>query len=168
MLLSIAKPRLVTKRRKSDMSVICDMFENRWAFGSVFSDSGVFICAAYSATWILAETWKDVERRKWNTHATIEFNDQEAMLGLPIEVESNIDHKRERIMEIRDEKFWARSWNVGEVRNFIEALLPTNHAELDQDPEIQELFKELSEAMGEEEVRRAISWPAVLLLATKK
>ncbi|KAK6079333.1 methyltransferase type 11 domain-containing protein [Seiridium cupressi] len=115
-----------------------------------------------------AETWKDVERRKWNTHTKIEFNDQEAMLGLPIEVASNIDHKRERIMEIRDEKFWARSWNVGEVCNFIEALLPTNHAELDQDPEIQGRFEELSEAMGGEEARRAISWPAVLLLATKK
>ncbi|KAM7216515.1 S-adenosyl-L-methionine-dependent methyltransferase [Rhypophila decipiens] len=114
------------------------------------------------------EVWKDVERRKWNSHKVMEFNDEEAMVGLKIEKRSKVDHEREKVVELRDDGFWAERWDVGQVCDFIAALLPTNHAERDKDPEIQELIQGLEDAMGGKGAKRAIGWPVVLLLATRR
>lgn len=113
------------------------------------------------------ETWKDVQRLKWNMHVPMEFNDQEAMPDLPIETSSNVDYENEKIVEIKDETFWAEPWDVTEVRNFIEAILPMNQSLLDED-EVQTALKELEKAMGGPGVKRAVSWPVVLLLAAKR
>ena len=113
-----------------------------------------------------ASVWKNVERRKWNTvGAKMEFND--ALPNAPIDLSSAVDPSREKVTELRDEKLWAEKWNVSEVGKFIEAILPTNHAELDQDPELRALFEELTKAMGGKDAKREIGWPVVLLLATR-
>lgn len=119
------------------------------------------------------ETWRDVERHKWNTAsggpggANMEFND--ALPGVPIDRPSRVDLGREKVTHVRDAAFWAERWDAGEVRNFIRALLPTaGHAQLDQDPALRGLFDELAEAMGGEGAKRQIGWPVVLLLATRK
>ncbi|KAK8001055.1 hypothetical protein PG991_013277 [Apiospora marii] len=129
------------------------------------------IASELDAVGFPASTWRDVERRKWNTASggggKMEFND--ALPDVPIDRPSRVDPSREQTTHIRDATFWAERWDVGQVRNFVQALLPTaGHAQLDQDPELRGLFAELTEAMGGESAKRQIAWPVVLLLATRK
>ncbi|KAK2598187.1 hypothetical protein QQS21_005664 [Conoideocrella luteorostrata] len=115
-----------------------------------------------------ADTWKHIERRKWNKHAVMGFNDENAMLGLGIDIISNVDQEREKVVEIEDDGFWAENWDVDQIRNFIRAVILSDIAAIEEEPEIQELFDKLTDAMGGKGTKRAIGWPVVLLLASKK
>lgn len=115
-----------------------------------------------------ADTWSNVERHKWNMHAKMVFSDQEAMPDMPIVASSKVDETQEKVIQHKDEKFWGESWDATQVHNFIKAIIPVNQDELEEDPEIKKLVAELQEAMGGEGSKRSISWPVILLLATKK
>lgn len=67
-----------------------------------------------------------------------------------------------------DETFWAESWDVGEVRRFIEVNLPSFWESHGEDPEVEAWYNELGEAMGGKGTKRKIAWPVVLLLASRR
>ena len=115
-----------------------------------------------------AETWTDVERHKWNMHAKMVFSDQEAMPEMPIVASSKVDEGRETTIQHTDKGFWAQRWDATQVHNFIKAIIPVNQAELEGDPEIQKLVGRLEAAMGGAGAKRTVSWPVILLLATRR
>lgn len=116
-----------------------------------------------------ADAWEDVQRHKWNPHGRICFYDDEAC-DFPIEgtVRSEVPAKDEKVVEMVDETFWAESWDVGEVRRFIEVNLPSFREAHGEDPEVEAWYAELGEAMGGKDMKRKIAWPVVLLLASRK
>ncbi|KAK8046010.1 hypothetical protein PG996_014074 [Apiospora saccharicola] len=142
------------------------------AFREGWKAAADVIASELDAVAFPSETWRDVERRKWNTASgggggVMEFHGD--LPGIPIRRPSRVDPEREKTTHIRDETFWAERWDVGQVRDFVRALLPAaGQAQLDEDPELQGMFAELAEAMGGQGAKRQIGWPVVLLLATRK
>lgn len=112
-----------------------------------------------------ADSWEDVQRFKWNTGASLVFYDKEAC-DFPVEP-SSVVTEDEKVSEISDEDFWGESWDLSEVRRFIEANVPGIYTN-QKDPEVEAWYEELGSAMGGTEVKRKIAWPVVLLLATRK
>lgn len=113
-----------------------------------------------------ADKWTDVERHKWNVHGKMTFYDEDAC-DFTFDVPSRITAS-ERVTENRDDELWAEMWNASEVKRFIDANLPSFKHELNEDAEVDGLYQELEKAMGGREAKRRISWPVVLLLATRK
>lgn len=112
-----------------------------------------------------AESWKDVQRYKWNTGAKLVFYDKEAC-GFPIEPSSVITED-EKVSEISDEDLWAEYWDLSEVRRFIEVNVPGIYTK-DKDSKVEAWYDELGLAMGDKDAKRKIAWPVVSLLATRK
>ncbi|KAJ7047034.1 S-adenosyl-L-methionine-dependent methyltransferase [Mycena alexandri] len=116
-----------------------------------------------------AAQWESVERWKWNTHALMCFYDPEVACDIPVERISYIDAARELVVEERDTNFWAARWDVAAVRRFLDVALPGFKAILETaEPEFGALFSQLEAAMGGPSAIHDITWPVVLILATRK
>lgn len=114
-----------------------------------------------------ADTWKDVQRFKWNTHGTLPFFGKESC-GFDIEPVSNIA-EGDNVVVQEDPEFWANEWDVAALRSYFAVLFPDfKEATGEGDAEIDGLFGELTEIMGGEGVVRRFTWPCVLLLATRR
>lgn len=115
-----------------------------------------------------AETWRDVYRFKWNPHLPLSVVGPNAC-DYPIEPSSCIDPEREKVVEAKDPHFWEEVWDISEVRRFVECLLP-NIEELKSKgvyDHVEAKYKELEEAMGGANAKKEITWPVVLILATR-
>ena len=113
------------------------------------------------------ETWKDVQRIKWNTHSTLPFFGNDAC-GWDIEPVSNVK-EGEKVVVKEDPDFWMDRWDVAALKAYFSVLFPGfREAVGDGDEGIDRLFKELGEVMGSERVVRQFTWPCVLLLATRR
>ena len=161
---------------KQKCQAIYDKIVNK-LFGSIIKGGGPMKTAQWkSTTDVMASwfdnvqfpehTWEDVERYKWNTYGKMTFYDEEAC-DFQIDITSEIGEK-EKVVEIADDTFWAEHWSVHEVKRFVEVNLPSFQQDLTRDPQIEEWYEELADAMGGSDVKRTIAWPVVLLLATKR
>ncbi|KAL4940982.1 hypothetical protein BDV06DRAFT_223584 [Aspergillus oleicola] len=115
-----------------------------------------------------ATTWRDVYRHKWNPHLPLSVIGQNAC-NYPIEPGSVIDETREEVVEEVDSHFWAESWDISEVRRFVECLLP-NIEELKGKgllDHVEEKYAALEQEMGGAGAKREITWPVCLILATR-
>ena len=118
---------------------------------------------------LLPDIWRDIYRYKWNAHLPMPVIGPNAF-DFAVEPSSNVDVEREKVIKQEDAKFWAESWDVGEVRRFVECLIP---AFQDQKAKghylhIEPRYLELEQAMGGKHAKRAFTWPVVLILATRK
>ncbi|KAL8921018.1 MAG: hypothetical protein Q9208_005909 [Pyrenodesmia sp. 3 TL-2023] len=115
------------------------------------------------------DLWHDIYRYKWNPHLRMPVSGPNAC-DYPIEATSNIDAERETVIEQEDPHFWAESWNVDEVRRFVECLIPI-FAEKKAQGEYEHIepkYLALERAMGGKDAKRMFTWPVVLILATRK
>ncbi|KAI4159116.1 MAG: hypothetical protein L6R39_000415 [Caloplaca ligustica] len=115
------------------------------------------------------DIWRDVYRHKWNPHLPMPVSGPNAC-DYPIEPSSNINAETEKVVEEDDPQFWAESWDVGEVRRFVECLIPI-FEEKKANGEYQHIeprYQALERAMGGKDAKRAFTWPVVLILATRK
>lgn len=115
-----------------------------------------------------ATTWRDVHRYKWNSHLPLSVVGPNAC-NYTIETESRIDPTRETVIEENDPSFWQESWNIKELRRFVEALLPNIDQLKAQGllAHVEPKYKELESCMGGPSEKKSISWPVVLILATR-
>ena len=111
------------------------------------------------------DVWRDVERRKWNSNRAMPFYGPEAC-DLEIELSSAIGPE-EKVVETEDASFWERRWDMAGAKQFVIANLPT-FDEKDLDERVRSKYQELEQAMGGEGSVRKITWPVVLILASKK
>ena len=113
------------------------------------------------------DTWKDVQRIKWNTHSTLPFFGKEAC-GWDIEPVSNVK-EGENVIVKEDPDFWMNMWDLAALKAYFSVLFPGFREAIGEgDEEIDRLFKELGEVMGGDGVTRQFTWPCVLLLATRR
>lgn len=115
------------------------------------------------------DVWRDVYRYKWNPDLPMAVIGPNAC-DFPIETSSVVNEETEKVVKEDDPQFWAESWDVKEVRRFIECLFP-NFPELKAQGHYQHVepkYQELEQAMGGKDAKRAFKWPVVLLLATRK
>lgn len=113
--------------------------------------------------------WRDIQRYKWNPHLLMPVIGPDAC-DYPFETSSNVDEKTEKVVKEEDMQFWAESWDVGEVRRFVECLIPSFEEQKAKGvyQHIDPKYQELERAMGGKDAKRAFTWPVVLILATKK
>ena len=115
------------------------------------------------------DVWRDIYRYKWNPHLPMCLVGPNAC-DFPMEATSNVDQETEKVVEEENPQFWAESWDVGEVRRFIECLIPSFEAQKAKGyyQHIEPRYLELQRAMGGKDAKRAFTWPVVLILATRK
>ena len=112
-------------------------------------------------------TWTDVRRIKWNPHATLPFFGAEAC-GFDIDVVSHVQ-AGERTEERVDPEWWRNDWDLAELKRYFGVLFPDFKQALGKgDTGIDALFNDLGEKMGGEGVMCQFTWPAVLVLATRR
>ena len=116
-----------------------------------------------------SDTWRDIYRYKWNPHLPMPVIGPNAC-DYPIESSSRVDEGREKVVKIDDMQFWPESWDVSEVRRFVECLIPSFEEQKAKGvyAHIEPKYEELARAMGGKDAKRAFTWPVVLILATRK
>lgn len=110
--------------------------------------------------------WCDVKRLKWNYDKPLGFLSDED-LGFKTEWENRIADD-EAVEERVDRDFWAKEdCSIDWIKGFVSNMLPCLPNE-EIDAQLDVLYGELEEAMGEKNTRNKVCWPVVLLLATKQ
>lgn len=112
------------------------------------------------------ERWQDVRRHKWNTGARLSFFTPN-ICDFPVEPVSSVG-KYDVVTEEQNPNFWQVSWDVEKLRSFVRASFPKPSELLGPDDKMDEMFKQLADAMGGPDVKVKLSWPAVLILASKR
>ena len=115
------------------------------------------------------DIWGDVYRYKWNSHLPLPVIGPDAY-DFTVETSSNVDQNTEKVVKVEDPHFWAESWDVEEVRRFVECLIPSFEEQKAKGyyQHIEAKYLDLERAMGGKEAKRAFTWPVVLILATRK
>lgn len=113
------------------------------------------------------EDWMDVERIKWNHDKPLSFMPEEYF---DFEVGyKNAVTPDEKVKEHVDRDFWAKEQcGVDWVEGFIDAQFPWKSINDEVGAQLKPMYKDLEEAMGGTGSKTKISWPVVLLLATRK
>ena len=111
--------------------------------------------------------WKDVRRIKWNPDATLAFFEDEAC-GFEVKRVSRVREVERREDRI-DRGWWKNEWSVKDLERYFRVLFPGFKAAVgDGDKAIDELFLQLHEKMGGKNHVHKFTWPAVLVMATRK
>lgn len=159
-----------TARRQSLLDCIIDHH-----FGAVIQGQGPAHRAGWKraadgmASWLdyipfAAQDWTAVERRKWNsTWTNMGFFSPRAC-DFPVQPVSRVG-ATETLHEIEDRQLWRKNWTVAELKAFVEYIFPFCH--LDREP-VQPLWERLQAEMGGVHAKQAFSWPAVLILASRR
>lgn len=113
---------------------------------------------------LTSDVWRDVERRTWNAKHAMPFYGPE-VCDFEITRSSAIK-EAEKVVEKQEAGFWERRWNPAGVKRFVLANMPTFDAD-QQDERVESKYQELAQAMGGETAIRSITWPVVLILASK-
>lgn len=115
------------------------------------------------------DVWRDIYRYKWNAHLPMPVVGPNAC-DFAIEPTSSLDETTEKVVMQEDPQFWAESWHVGEVRRFVECLIPSFEDLKAKGlyTHIEPKYQELERAMGGTNAKRAFTWPVILILATRK
>lgn len=105
--------------------------------------------------------WQSVKRMKWNNDRELSFID---MAEYDFEVKYEDMSKNDEVSEKKDRSFWAKQADFAWAKGFVDAQIPrTKDYETD---EVKEMFGKMKDEMGSKTYN--ISWPVVLILATKK
>ena len=114
------------------------------------------------------ETWKDVHRIKWNPQAILPFFGREAC-GFEVDLVSKVRTGEEKVEEREDPSWWRNDWNAEELKKYFSVLFPGFKEAIGEgDAEIETLFGELTGLMGGKNKKHPFTWPAVLIMATRK
>lgn len=110
--------------------------------------------------------WRDVEKVKWNGELKMPFYGP-AACGFEVEVVNRVDLGREKVDEVEDWGLWGEEWHSEGIKRFVTVNVPALGEERD-DEDVERLYKSLDLQMGGKGVKRAITWPLVLILATRE
>lgn len=115
-----------------------------------------------------AEQWRDVRRHKWNTGARLSFFTSKAC-DFPVEPVSRVG-EQDVVTEEQNTAFWQVAWGPEKLERFVRASFPKPRELLlpGQCPEMALAFKQFSNLMGGPNAVEEFSWPAVLVLASKR
>ena len=129
-------------------------------------------CADAMASWLdflafPADTWRDVQRSKWNTYGMLPFFGEEAC-GFRAKRVSNVA-LGEQVVINEGPEFWLHEWCLEDLRRYFAVLFPGfREVGGEGDEVIEGLFERLGVEMGGAESRKKFTWPAALVLATRK
>ena len=113
------------------------------------------------------EDWVDVERTKWNHDRPLSFLPEEHY-DFEVKYQNSVTPE-EKVEERIDRDFWAREQcGVDWVEGFIDAQFPWKSTNDEIGAQLKPMYRDLEEAMGGRGSKTKISWPVVLLLATRK
>ncbi|RAH47617.1 class I SAM-dependent methyltransferase, partial [Aspergillus brunneoviolaceus CBS 621.78] len=112
-----------------------------------------------------AGEWRAVERYEWNRGwARLGFFSGWAGGFVVESPASRVRWGLEKVVEVEDRGLWRRDWDVRELRRFVGALVPVEGVEGVEDTKA---WRVLEGVMGTG-VKRAFSWPVVLVFLAKR
>ncbi|KAI9687410.1 MAG: hypothetical protein M1820_010464 [Bogoriella megaspora] len=114
------------------------------------------------------DTWGKVRRYKWNADRPLAFYDEAACDHSVVTKHVQRRDGDEQRIDVVDRSFWGKEWGINEVKEFIGVLLPQFTENLSEEIAKDGFYDELERAMGGQGASMKISWPVVLILATKK
>ena len=133
--------------------------------GTGFERAKITLCAQLDNIAIPAEDWKQVRRVKWNHDKPMMFlNDDD--VDFEIKYDDKVGQLESEEKKI-DRDFWHNDADVAWLRGFVDYALPWENKDEDKE-RLEPLFQELEKSMGGPGAKHKISWPIVLLMATKK
>ena len=144
------------------------------AFSRTFPIKGTVwqYCYNLMASWLdnigfSAEDWTDVERIKWNHDKPLSFLPEE-YFDFEVEYKSSVNSD-EKVEKLVDRDFWAKEQcGIEWVEGYIDAQFPWKTTKDEVGAQLKPMYKEMEAAMGGEGSKVKISWPVVLLLATRR
>jgi trans-aconitate 3-methyltransferase len=113
-----------------------------------------------------SSSWENVRRHKWNPDYELSFYDPSLGGAMEVPKVSNIGPHEKYTQEL-DRGFWGENWGIEEVKTFVKCNLPAFGPWMGEQ-EYVELFAKLEGTMGGSGAKRRITWPVVLILATRK
>ncbi|PYI28837.1 S-adenosyl-L-methionine-dependent methyltransferase [Aspergillus indologenus CBS 114.80] len=116
-----------------------------------------------------AAEWRAVQRWTWNRGwARMGFFTGRAG-GFVVEPVSRVRAGEEEVVEVEDRGLWRREWDVCRLRRFVSGLLPLEGvAGVEGGVVSRGDWGALAAEMGGMGVKRAFSWPVVLVLAKRR
>lgn len=130
--------------------------------GGMMENAWTIIASWFDLVHFPEAEWTAVQRTKWNPDREMPF--------LPI---AELDYEPqwtsgiredEEVKEIQDRGWWGKQGGVEFIRGFVGANLPWKKAY--ESEEVEGWYRDLERELGGE--KHAVSWPVVLMLATKK
>ncbi|KAK3315158.1 S-adenosyl-L-methionine-dependent methyltransferase [Apodospora peruviana] len=115
-----------------------------------------------------AGEWAAIERHKWNCDRPLIFAAAEGY-DFPIEPGEDRRGPGESTFDRVDRQFWSEEWDFDHAKTFVESIFPKYQTRLGTHAaEIDRLFAELERAMGGRGIKRKVTFPVVLILASRK
>ncbi|KAI9676580.1 MAG: hypothetical protein M1822_008294 [Bathelium mastoideum] len=112
------------------------------------------------------ETWTKVQRRKWNADRPLSFYDEAACdHAVVTKFQERDDEER---FDVVDRAFWSKTWNIEGIKKFIGVLLPQFTEQFAKEISADQYYEELEKTMGGPGGVMQVTWPVVLILATRK
>lgn len=112
-------------------------------------------------------SWAHVERHKWNVDRPLIFNGRQ---GYDFDW-NPVDRRApgETNVELVNRNLWQQHWDISQVKAYLASNYPRHQERAGaRYSELEPMYAELEQAMGGPSVKSAISFPVVLILATKK
>ena len=125
-----------------------------------------------------ADAWKSIQRLKWNSHHTLQVIPADAFDFSVVPVDRRGSHEMEE-RSVVDLDFWTQEWDADRVEGFILSVFPDARKKAGEEAykEVEKLFADLRKRMcmgggssgaGERVGARKVTFPVVLILATRK
>lgn len=111
--------------------------------------------------------WAHVTRYKWNHDKRLCFHSAEACDSEP-RILNNVLPTDEVVNKI-DRTWWQTEWDLNDMKRCIEHGMPCwRAAGYARDSDVLKWFAGLEEGMGGRDVKRNVTFPVILVLATKR
>ncbi|KAI0112222.1 S-adenosyl-L-methionine-dependent methyltransferase [Nemania sp. FL0031] len=156
-------------RQIADTAVQClHPFKGTPIFPAYYS-SGTTLLSWLDNIELPTESWENVERRKWNHDHLLAFCSEE---GYDFEIKLvDRTHPGETKKQTIDREFWAREMSVDGLAAYLVSVLPGYRSRpetADRVAKVDEMLQQLQVAMGGKDSKAKVTFPVVLILATKK
>jgi trans-aconitate 3-methyltransferase len=116
---------------------------------------------------ILSHDWGIVERHKWNCDHPLLFNGEDGFDFDLVPVDRRAEGEITR--EVIDRQFWVDEWDAERVKAYLDSVYPHYRQKAGEKySEVKKMVEDLQTAMGGPGVKRRVTFPVVLILATKK
>ena len=113
------------------------------------------------------EDWEHVTRYKWNCNHPLLFNHEDGYDFQIVATDQRVGEPAS--IQTTNYNFGAERWDLARVRAFLDSIYPQYRQRAGDDlGDIEALLQDLGSAMGGAASRRKISFPVVLILATKR
>lgn len=137
-------------------------FDEFRPFGPFWSSAWVTIASWLDSVELPPQDWRDVRRIKWNEDLPLSYIDEDEF-GFEVDYKNHVPEE-ELVESRKDTTFWAKAADFEFAKGTIDAQIPRTKDYITE--EVQGMFDQLEKMMEGRKLQ--VTWPVVLVLATKR